>query len=439
MGQDDTKKQDISASLLSVKISNFKKRDYEFLNKGEYLSSLASDCLNVIEDDKSKLISTASWWGTQFWARYGLRNLSKEERLLRLSLLEAARILKYRLRKCENDFSHPDEMKAFVAANDLLIWGKVYNRIFLENFAKIMEINTVKPIELIDETGKKEKKIPDSEKNLFENFKTFKNLFDNYSQMDQVSLYVKDSGNLTAEEQKRYEKAEERLHEAVILANGILDKSKKEQFILNEESNLELINKIKKHHDGILRALIIASKGEFGEPDTLIELAQKMGIQEWASEKTEKEKKELAKKEKEIKEARRKEAELLEKVAHNVITRWVRRKLLSLNKDIVKQLRLKIVENIKSATDMLDDIMNILKDSKKSTSDIINTTQTFNKLLLNIYSDLSEYISVYYRQQDKQYLKEKGEPIVSRPDRNEFDKDIKKIMGNIFSYTGQDE
>lgn len=350
--------ENVRIKLLLVKLASLKKNN--------------ADCnyINDIVNDFNDIVKESSWFGSRWWDThlFGLKGLPKEEKNIRVRMIKDLRQAYLDLRKYEDTLSSDSEEEILFAIKEIVGWGGTFINGFISDIKKLIENSPNKGQIENSMSGKKPSKKIETDP-----------LFFNLT----VSI-IKDLPYLS----------------------GILEKFKNSQ----DPSEIEIAKQLKEYPD------LIRSEGlEFFQKSKRKE--DNSGSKIFAL--TAEAKRFLQMKPNEsfehytttrwplppelqpigplIKKPEQEESET--KTAHNIVSRWLKRKLVERKKGSINRTRYHIIVLIKESGDLADHIIDVLGDSKSSLFEILNEVSRLNIKLIDMYMKLIVILNHFFLDQ----------------------------------------
>jgi hypothetical protein len=404
---------------------------------GDSYEDLSSGYLSIVKE--------SSWWGSRLFAGRKLKELSEEDSKYRIEMLKVLAKLYPGIRDFENDISSSDEIESFDTIQKLVSWGRVYIATFIDSFNHLLDVKS-------ESRGPSTTDIPPTP-GLGSTEKVTSNLPQkSTSEESEESGEAEGSGKETettkqdADTLKR--KLEQLMEEAVAIQmllpaafkiNPPTDERRQELQSLSSE----LISDVAMGPAYFLEEIgvpAIEKKKRLQRVIDIYEIFKGLFSNLLTKHKTERINRLVPFLSGTAKNKSKEAAEFVEmqKIAHNVITRWVRRKLLGLSGDSSGPIRLKLTSAVKKVGDKFNVLMNLLESPKTSRIKLKNEIYKFNEDLIEIYKDLKNYLVIGFYSQDVEKRKEKKKQIFKRVDIRELERHINSIIEILAENSGND-
>lgn len=366
-----------------------------------YLNSIAEDYVNLVEGAKrimdhqaeyatkrsrpsrkkmleqiasgdpevaSELVSEASWWGSRLWSRLALIKLQKEERKLRVRLLKALRDSIKDLYAIEDFLLKKDHDAIAEATKEFLKFSRIFHEVVLPDLKELGKLGGAEKLlhEGAEDSGDKE---PDEEGEAFTGELVDSDEDEKNEEGDVVVRETPPTPDLS-EHLERLKRKATSAENRLALISERLPESQRKKF----QAALGLINNMLINLDEYDEEEI---EGLEGRLDTVNNDLEKF-VAEFKAE-----------------------AELLidddiNKVADNVMTRWVKRKLLSVNPSRQENVKLDVIELMHDFNDEIDKLMDSLEDPSVPNSKILARESVLRDFVFKTGRKIYFLANLYY-------------------------------------------
>lgn len=400
-----------------------------------YLNSIVDDYVAIIDGAKdimqdqkeySKkqknihgLSVQASWWGSRTWARLGLLGLGKQ-RKLRLNMISFANETIHDLYNIENNLTGWDKSGVAKAVKRTLKLMNEYVHNFIPLYNQLME-EIEEPKELKKSKKQKEQEIIE----YYENIEPEEDL------PDQKVVTSPSKEQHKEPPKKIVPRSKEIIYtEPVLSGKEVFDKIRqieseygKFQYfaalirVSTAPTSLEKVEAERAWADLVSAHIdMLHDKISPAEPFTqdqkkninnyinaeknLVEIFSKVRDKYYGSWEKMEEDSSAVEKESAIDYFVKEEKEIM-KIAHNVLTRWINKKLTGLSSKKINIMKMEVVENIQKMTEALNEFMDILESRQSTSIDISTKFNYISRLLSEIGKALWPVGKNYLLNQDE--------------------------------------
>ncbi len=325
--------------------------------------------------ESPELVAEASWWGSRMWARVSLMRLEKEQRVLRLVMIDSARDSIKDLRTIESMLLDKDEDSVAEATKEFLKFAQLFNKLIVMNAKRLAGMGGAigllegkTPETAPDEKPKEDPKPKDKKKPaepkkkdevVFRGSPPTPDLSKEWaelrSQLASVSSRMAGiTGSLPDDQREKLQTAYGLIESELAAHKDKYDAKKIEYFLGAIKTLNDSLDKIEAD---------LKAKVSFLIDDDIQKLAQ------------------------------------------NVMTRWIKRKMMSISPTRQEHIKLDVMKDMHKLDDELDKLMNSLEDASFSNVEILKQTIVNRDLVETIGKKVIFLANNYYDYSQKPKLK----------------------------------
>jgi len=347
--------------------------------------------------EENSIISQASWWGSRLWARMHLKGLPKNIVNLRLEMLRSAAYLKDGLEDVEDSFYSNDTNRIISGINNMVVLSVGMTNTLLNKYNLLLKEHNILPEAIKDQMDYEPPPAPASKPGISDDHKVKISIKD-LPEVKRVMALIKELPNMQLvlefiKQDKDINLAGELkskliTHEHVLKSNllrfdAALKVTGSEQTIDMQSWAKNIISSYNQIFDStknILKNNVdVSSALNFNDLVNILRII---------NEETD-EKKQAAS-----------EIEL-KKIAANVVTRWINRRLLRMNPSAENDIKLSFTEQIIVVIRNLGKVMDLLEEKESYPNTIKDEVTTLINNYILLMQKFKIFVKIFYIKQDE--------------------------------------
>lgn len=380
--------------------------------------------LKDINDRLSLETKYASWWKPKLISKYKLRSLSDPEKSSRVNLIVTFDNLIKDIRRFENDFATTSLSEAFDVAKEIVGWGEAYINTIIPDIKTLAELSTIKSSDGYGSSESEEKISNKSKKKSKEKQEESLSTDDMISNaqaiskdvkyieyiIDILNKNIKDDANLKI------------IKEKISLIISILEMNIPLLILTIKTDKSKTVLDITKMYDDIIskyNSILKVFSNILGRDVSSLENVYSnlsgSGI--------------VPIKRSIVDDDR------IAKIAHNVLSRWLRKKILGMKKNLYSQVRVIALDNLKNAGDMVNSLLANIESKNIPIAKILEEIYTFNTYIFKVFVQLKTFINIYYNTQANVVDKDNRAYQLKNINKNNMIKSIDNILRILGAYS----